>query len=77
MINERTRKAYKVSKEIATTMNELNYNCFTQLEVVSAIKDYMCMLLSNDKQQLIDVLQSEIVDGNKDIFPLYNEVIIF
>ena len=43
---------------------------------MATIKDYMYMILSNDKDQIIDTLQDEMINGNYEAANLYNDLLL-
>lgn len=76
MSKSKLKEIYNLSKNIANKLNEINHNVFTKSEVMATIKDYMYMILSNDKDQIIDTLQDEITNGNYEVANLYNDLLL-
>jgi len=77
MTNNNTKKAFTLSTEIANTMNEINNNSFSKVELNGFVKEYIQELTNNDTIQITEMLENELENGNMTILPLYKQVLQF
>lgn len=70
------RRAYMLARKIVNELNEINNNTFNECEIEEGIKEYAYML-KNEKHEVLNVLQTEIQNGNKKVLELVKEVLAF